>query len=116
MDQPSFMPVGVDSLYENRLTLKNSEMTSRDAMAGIRPFEYLNNHAIMLKCQVCQNHKDGLKSADYKVSALGCLIQGNIASAVRVVNAGEAEVTLYLKSKNNESDVIGRTVGANGRY
>lgn len=110
------MPIGVDSLQENRLTLKNSEMTSRDAMGGIRPFEYLNTNVTLLKCQVCQNHKDGLKSADYRVSALGCLIQGNIASAVRVVNQGEAEVTIYLKSKNNESDVIGRTVGSSGRY
>ena len=81
-----------------------------------RPFEKLNNQAILYRCTVRQNHKDGLKSTDYKLSVLGCVIQGNIASALRIVNQGEAEAQLYLKSKNNESDLIGRLVGSNGRY
>ena len=92
-------------------------MTPRESSnAAERPFEKLNNQAILYRCTVCQNHKDGLKSTDYKLSVLGCVIQGNIASALRIVNQGEAEAAFYFKSKNNESDLIGRLVSSNGRY
>lgn len=47
---------------------------------------------------------------------LGCVIQSNIDSAVRVVNQPDAAAEIYIKSKNNESDLIGRLVSSNGRY
>ena len=104
-----------DLRLDQQATLRSTDNTMREVQAD-RPFEKINNQAILYRCTICQNHKDGLKSTDYKLSLLGCVIQGNIASALRVVNQGEAEALLYLKSKNNESDLIGRLVGPNGRY
>jgi len=81
-----------------------------------RPFEKLNNQVILYRCTVCQNHKDGIKSTDYKLQMLGCVVQSNIDAALRIVNQPEAAAELYIKSKNNESDLIGRLISSNGRY
>ena len=116
-DQVNLNPQISDYRLEERATLRSNDNVSKEVVAHAdRPFDKLNNQAILYRCTICQNHKDGLKTTDYKLSLLGCVIQGNIASALRVVNPGEAEAYIYLKSKNNESDLIGRLVSSNGRY
>ena len=47
---------------------------------------------------------------DYNVQALGCTIQGNIASAVRLCKQESSEFEVYLKARNNDSDIIGQVI------
>jgi len=35
---------------------------------------------------------------------------------MRMCNEERASATIYLKTRNNESDLIGRIMGSNGRY
>ena len=69
----------------------------------------------LLKCVIQQNHKDGIRSVDYAVQALGCTIQGNMSCAVRLCQQDKgAECLLYMKARNNDSDLIGNIIGSNG--
>lgn len=82
-----------------------------------RPFNILINQCVIFKSVFSQNGKDGIKSKDYKCHILGCKIQGNLNNALTMVQPNEAEASLYLKTKNNENDLIGRIIGGNGvRY
>lgn len=82
-----------------------------------RPFDILINQCIFVKDVFSQNRKDGIKSKDYKCQILGCKIQGNLNNALTMCTPNVAEASLYLKTKNNESDLIGRLMGQNGtRY
>jgi len=63
---------------------------------------------MLLKCVVQQNRQDGIKSVDYIVQALGCTIQGNMSSAIRLYQLDKgAECQIYLKARNNDTDLIG---------
>ena len=55
-----------------------------------------------------QNRGDGIKSVDYNVQTLGCTIQGNITSAIRLCKSPPmAECEVYLKARANDSDLLG---------
>ena len=74
------------------------------------------NHILLYKCVFSYNRKDGIKTKDYRVEVIGCVIQLNVLSAMQVADEQRGSATLYLKSKKNEKDFIGRFMGESGRY
>jgi hypothetical protein len=47
-----------------------------------RPFDNMVNHILLYKCTFSQNRKDGIKTKDYRVEVIGCVIQLNVHSAM----------------------------------
>jgi hypothetical protein len=47
-----------------------------------RPFDNMVNHILLYKCVFSQNRKDGIKTKDYRVEVIGCVIQLNVHSAM----------------------------------
>ena len=73
-----------------------------------RPFEKQIGQIYLLHCIVQQNRQDGIKSVDYAVQTLGCTIQGNMVSAIRLCRPERgAECEIYMKARSNDSDLIG---------
>jgi len=63
----------------------------------------------LLKCHVMSNRQDGMVSVDIAIQALGCIVQGNMGSAVRVCSEEKgASCQLFVKARsNNEAELVG---------
>lgn len=85
-----------------------------------RPLENLSNHCLVYRCEIQSNRIDGIKSVDYALDVLGCLITGNFNNAIKVVHPHLAETSIYFKNRmTGETDLQGRVMAggdSNSKY
>lgn len=64
-----------------------------------RPLEIVANQCLVYRCEIQSNRIDGIKSVDYSLNVLGCLIASNCNNAIKVVHPSVAETNIYFKNK-----------------
>jgi len=54
--------------------LNLSEIYRNPGVGIDRPFDSLANHILIYKCLINQNRKDGIKTKDFKMDIIGCVV------------------------------------------
>ena len=105
--KPSLIANNIGQRQEAAANMGSLEEVSGSSVSK-RLFQEHTGMVYLLKCIVQQNRQDGIKSVDYTVQALGCTIQGNVASAIRLCKPKRgAECEIYIKNRKHETDFIG---------